>query len=60
MQYSVSRRREFSLHYQQTPISEKDLIVVYRELGPLDGFVVTTFMTSRVEKLLRRGIIWQR
>lgn len=47
-------------HYQQTPISEKDLIVVYRELGPQDGFVITAFMTSRAEKLLGRGIIWQR
>ena len=47
-------------HRNHTPISEIDIIVAYRELGLEDGFVVTAFMTSRVDKALRRGVIWQR
>jgi len=34
--------------------------VVYREIGPTDGFVITAFMTSKAEKVWKRGILWQR
>ena len=47
-------------HYPETPITEKHLVVVYREIGPADGFVITAFMTSKVEKVWKRGILWQR
>lgn len=47
-------------HRAQTPITEKDVIVVYREVGTHEGFVITAFMTSRVDKVWRRGVIWQR
>lgn len=47
-------------HYPETPINEKHLVVVYREIGPMDGFVITAFMTSEVEKVWKRGILWQR
>ena len=48
-------------HYAKTPISEKDAVVVYRETSPQDGFVITAFMTSKVEKLLEgRIVLWQR
>jgi len=47
-------------HYERTPISEKDMVVVYKEASAQDGFVITAFMTSRVEKVLKRGIVWQR
>jgi hypothetical protein len=47
-------------HYPSTPITEKDMIVVYRELDPADGFVITAFMTSKVEKVRQRGLLWQR
>ena len=33
------------------------LIVVYRELE-MDGFVITAFLTSKVESVLRRKQIW--
>jgi len=32
---------------------------VYRELNG-DGFVITAFFISRFERLLRRGILWQK
>jgi hypothetical protein len=33
------------------------LVVVYRELGS-DGFVITAFLTSRIETLTRRRQLW--
>src|ERR1041384_1749018 len=46
-------------HYQATSISEKHVIVVYRGIEN-DGFLITAFMTSTPETILRKGIIWQR
>jgi len=45
-------------HYTETPISEKYVVVVYKEND--EGFIITAFMTSREDKILRRGIIWKR
>jgi hypothetical protein len=47
-------------HFPRTPISEKHLAVVYREIDDKDGFVITAFLTSKVEKAWKRGILWQR
>ena len=47
-------------YYEQTPISSKHMVVVYRELSEKDGFIITAFMTSKPEKIWKRGIIWQR
>jgi hypothetical protein len=41
------------------PGSEKYLCVVYRELDS-DGFVITAYLVSRHERLLRRGLVWRR
>jgi len=46
-------------NYAKTVISKKTVVVVYKETDD-DGFVITAFMTSRFERILRRGIIWQR
>jgi hypothetical protein len=37
--------------------SERFLIVVYRELGQ-DGFIITAFLTSKINALSRRRQIW--
>ena len=37
---------------------EKYLVVVYKDLP--EGFVITAFMTSKHEKILERGIIWEK
>jgi hypothetical protein len=36
----------------------KHLIAVYKE-GSKDGFVVTAFFTSKIEKIKKRGVLWQ-
>ncbi|MFQ5596280.1 MAG: hypothetical protein ACE5HA_19225 [Anaerolineae bacterium] len=46
--------------YPETPITEKHLVVVYREIDSTDGFIITAFMTSHIEKVWKRGILWQR
>ena len=40
-------------------INDKYLVVVYKELEN-DGFIITAFITKKVDKVLRRGIIWQK
>jgi predicted transcriptional regulator len=46
-------------HYQATSITEKHVVVVYREFEN-DGFLITAFMTSTPETILRKGVIWQK
>ena len=33
------------------------LVVIYRELAPSDGFVITTYFTRKIK---RRGVTWPR
>lgn len=44
--------------FNSTLIGAKHLVVVYLENQ--EGFIVTAFMTSDAEKVLRRGVLWQR
>ena len=46
-------------YYPNTSISKKDMVVIYKEQGS-EGFVITSFMTSRKEKILKKGVIWKR
>jgi hypothetical protein len=36
------------------------LVVVYRELSPEDGFVITSFFTSRIRQIERRRLVWKK
>jgi len=38
--------------------AEKALVVVYREAGADDGFVITAFLTRRLARLDRRQQVW--
>lgn len=44
-------------HYPRTPLTEKHLVVVYREIGRNDGFVVTAYLTSLPAAW--RRIVWK-
>ena len=44
-------------HYDITPLTEKDLIVVYKEISEPDGFVLTSYFTRELSK--RRKVIWE-
>jgi len=43
--------------YGQTPITSKNLVVVYRETSTNDGFVITASFTRRT--LAGRTVLWQ-
>jgi hypothetical protein len=45
-------------HYLKTKLGEKHCVVIYKENE--DGFIITAFFTSKYEKLLKRGVIWQK
>jgi len=34
------------------------LVVIYREVTPADGFVITAFLTTQLSKLERRQTLW--
>jgi hypothetical protein len=46
-------------HYETTSISEKSVVAVYREFSD-NGFLITAFMTSYPETILRKGVLWQK
>lgn len=46
-------------HYKKTSISEKDVVVIYKEQGK-EGFVITAFMTSEPERIIKKGVIWKK
>lgn len=41
------------------PVEEgKYLVVIYREVSPEDGFIITAFLTRRKRQLERRKQVW--
>jgi hypothetical protein len=44
--------------YPTTPLDEKFLVVVYRELSTTDGFIVTAHFTNRPAR--GREVVWKR
>ncbi len=55
------KRNEFIAikHYNKTSISEKHAVVIYKEREN-DGFVITAFMTSKPEKIIKKGGLWKK
>jgi len=47
-----------SRFYPETPLTRKFLVVVYREVGPDDGFILTAYLTNRPSA--RRVTLWKR
>ena len=43
--------------FSKTPLTEKFLVVVYRELGHADGFVLTAYFTNQLSR--RRQTLWK-
>jgi hypothetical protein len=44
--------------YPETPLSKKHLVVPYREIHEMDGFVLTAYLTNRPSG--RRETVWRR
>ena len=45
-------------HYPKTPLTSKHLVVAYRVVSPVDGFVITAYLTGLPAKM--RRILWKR
>ena len=43
--------------YPDTPLTEKYIVVAYREVSEQDGFVVTAYLTN--EPSPRRRVVWK-
>ena len=46
--------------YQKTHLGPKYLMVAYKELSYGEGFIITAYKTSRVDKIVKRGAIWKK
>lgn len=44
--------------YAETPLTEKFLVVPYRENSPEDGFILTPYLTSQPSP--NRRVLWKR
>jgi hypothetical protein len=40
--------------------TDKYMVVIYKEVSSMDGFVITAFLTRRTKQLERRSKIWAR
>lgn len=45
--------------YEETNLGPKYLVAIYREMNK-KGFVITAFITSKIDKILRRKVLWQK
>jgi hypothetical protein len=45
-------------HYNQPPVANVFLVVVYREVSREDGFVISAYMARRLSQ--RREVVWSR
>ncbi len=41
-------------------VEDQTLVVVYKELGREDGFVITAFFTTQPERIQKRGVVWRK
>ena len=46
--------------YQKTHLGPKYLMVAYKELSYGEGFIITAYKTSKVDKIVKRGVIWKK
>ena len=46
--------------YQKTHLGPKYLMVAYKELSYEEGFIITAYKTSKVDKIVKRGVIWKK
>ncbi len=44
--------------YREAPLTNKFLVVAYKEVGADDGFIITAYFTS--EPSARRIVLWKR
>ena len=46
--------------FQKTHLGPKYLMAAYKELSYGEGFIITTYKTLRIDKIVKRGVIWKK
>lgn len=46
--------------FQKTHLGPKYLVAAYKEVDNEEGFILTAYKASKINKIKRRGIIWGR
>jgi hypothetical protein len=46
--------------FPETHLGPKYLMAAYKELGSEDGFIITAYKTSNIDKIIKRGVIWKK
>jgi len=46
--------------FQKTHLGPKYLMVAYKEISYGEGFIITAYKTSKIEKIVKRGVIWKK
>ena len=41
-------------------MTDRTLVVAYRETSREDGFVITAFFTTQPDRIQKRGLVWQK
>jgi len=44
--------------FPKSPLTAKYILVAYREIEDMDGFIITAYLASRVSE--RRRVVWKR
>jgi hypothetical protein len=46
--------------FQETHVGPRYIMAAYKELGDGGGFIITAYKTSKVDKIVRRGVVWKK
>lgn len=46
--------------FEDLHVGPKHLVVVYRKMNGKIGFIVTAYVTSGLERVCRRGVLWRK
>lgn len=38
--------------------SDKFIVVIYKEVTPIDGFIITAYLSNKVQKFDKKKILW--
>lgn len=44
-------------HYEETPLTSKFLVAIYKEINGTDGFIITAYFASTPSE--RRKVVWK-
>jgi len=46
--------------FQRMHLGPKYFMTAYKELSYEEGFIITAYKTSKIEKIVKRGVIWKK